>query len=171
MNVHEAIRARRSVRAYRPDPIPEEVLQRILESTRLAPSGNNLQPWKFVVVRDPERRRRLAEAASHQMFIAEAPVAIAAVGLNPTAIMSCEVPAYAVNVAIAVDHLTLAAVEEELGTCWIGAFSQDQARKVLGVPDKYKIVALTPLGYPADQPSPKSRKPLERIVCYEQFQE
>ena len=122
-------------------------------------------------MRDPDRRRRLAEAASQQMFIAEAPVAIAAVGLNPKAIMSCDVPAYAVNVAIAVDHLTLAAIEEGLGTCWIGAFSQDRAREVLGIPDKFKIVALTPLGYPADQPVPKSRKPLERIVCEEQFVE
>ena len=171
MNVHEAIRARRSVRAYRPDPIPEEVLQRVLESTRLAPSGNNLQPWKFILVRDAERRRQLAQAASQQMFIAEAPIAIAAVGLNPDAIMSCDVPAYAVNVSIAVDHLTLAAVEEDLGTCWIGAFSQDEARQVLGIPDQYKIVALTPLGYPADQALPKSRTPLEKIVCEEQFQE
>jgi nitroreductase len=159
------------VRAYRPDPVPEEALQRVLESTRWAPSGNNLQPWKFIVVRDADRRRRLAEAAAQQMFIAEAPLVIAAVGLNPHTVMSCDVPSYAVNVAIAVDHLTLAAVEEGLGTCWIGAFSQDRAREILGIPDKYKIVALTPLGYAADEPLPKSRKPLERIVCEEQFVE
>jgi len=171
MTVYEAIQTRRSVRAYRDEPVSEAALQRILEAVRLAPSGNNSQPWKFVIVRDGERRRQLAEAAHNQMFIASAPVVIVAVGTNPDVIMSCDVPAYAVNVAIALDHLTLAAVEEGLGTCWICAFSQDKVRDILGIPKTRKVVALTPLGVPADTPRHKSRKPLSEIICEEVYVE
>jgi len=112
MDVHTAIKTRRSVRAYKPDPVPEESLKRILEAARLAPSAANRQQWKFVVVRDPERRKQLSRAAHNQGFVGEAPVVITAVALDPERVMSCEVPAYAVDLAIAVDHITLAAVEE-----------------------------------------------------------
>lgn len=171
MDVYEAIRTRRSVRAYQDKPVPEDALNRILEAGRLAPSASNRQDWKFIVVKDPETRKAIAQAANNQQFIAQAPVVIVAVSLNPERIMRCEVPAYAVDLAIAVDHMTLAATAEGLGTCWIGAFSQDEMRKVLNIPDKYKVVTLTPLGYPADSPRPKVRKSLEEIVCYEKFTE
>ena len=171
MDVHTAIRTRRSVRAYRSDPVPEESLKKILEAARLAPSAANRQQWKFVVVRDPEKRKQLSQAAHHQGFVGEAPVVIAAVALEPERVMSCEVPAYAVDLAIAVDHITLAAVEEGLGTCWIGAFSQEEVRRILNIPSRYKVVALLPLGFPADKPKAKSRKELEEIVCYETFTE
>lgn len=169
MNVHEAIRARRSVRAYQERPVPGDVLSRILESVRLAPSGNNRQPWKFIVVTDPRQRARLVAAAKNQQFVGTAPVVIAAVGLDPQRVMSCGVPGDPVDLAIALDHLSLAAVEEDLGTCWIGAFFQEQAREILGVPEQYKIVELMTLGYPADEPRPKSRKPLDEIVARERF--
>ncbi|MEC9488147.1 MAG: nitroreductase family protein, partial [Halanaerobium sp.] len=84
-------------------------------------------------------------------------------------IMMCEIPSYPVDLAIAVDHITLAAVEEGLGTCWIGAFNQQEARNILEVPDYYQIVTLLPVGYPADTPGRKSRKPLEEITDYETF--
>jgi len=137
----------------------------------LAPSASNRQMWKFVVVRDPEKRRLLVEAANGQSFVGEAPVVIAGVALRTSHVMSCEVPSYAVDLAIAMEHIALAAADEGLGTCWIGAFSQPKARQILGVPDQYKIVALMPLGYPADNPRPKVRKPLDDIVCYESFSE
>ena len=171
MDLYEIIRTRRSVRRYQDKPVPEDGLNRILDAARLAPSARNAQAWKFIVVRDPARRRQVAEAANNQTFIAQAPVVIAAVGLDPERMMHCEVPPYAVDLAIAVDHITLAAVQEGLGTCWIGAFSQERAGQVLGVPSSYKIVALLPLGYPADTPRAKSRKSMEEIVCYEQFSE
>jgi nitroreductase len=169
MNVYEAIKSRRSVRAYEDKPIPQETLDRILNAARLAPSGNNRQPWKFVVVTDKETRQKLSVAAKNQKFVAEASVVIAAVGLDPERIMSCDVPGDPVDVAIAIDHITLAAVEEGLGTCWIGAFFQDQACEILGVPSSCKIIELLTLGYPADQDRPKNRKSLEEIVCYEKF--
>ena len=171
MDVHEAIKNRRSVRAYKPDPIPEESLEKVLEAARLAPSAHNDQDWKFIVVKDSEKRKQLAEAARSQSFIAEAPVVIVAVALNPERVMSCEVPAYAINLTIAIDHMTLQACEQGLGTCWIGAFSQEQVKKILNIPDQYKVVALLPLGFPADSPKPKTRKGLEEIICYENFNE
>lgn len=168
MDVHQAIKTRRSVRNYKAEPVPEEKLKKVLEVARLAPSAHNEQEWKFVVVRDAERREQLSEAAG-QGFISEAPVIIVAVALEPEEVMSSGVPNYAIDLAIAVDHMTLAAVEEGLGTCWVGAFSQEKVKKVLGIPERYKVVVLLPLGFPADKPGPKSRKNLEEIVCDENY--
>jgi nitroreductase len=168
MDVHKAIKTRRSVRSYKPDPVPEESLKKILEAARLAPSAHNEQEWKFVVVRDVKKRERLSEVAG-QSFIAKAPVIIAAVALEPEEALSSGAPNFAVDLAIAVDHMTLAAVEEGLGTCWIGAFSQEEVKKVLGIPERCKVVVLLPLGFPADKPGPKSRKNLEEIVCNENY--
>ncbi|MGE5593900.1 MAG: nitroreductase family protein [Betaproteobacteria bacterium] len=171
MDFMDVVKERRSVRAYEDRDVSTDTLERVLEAARLAPSASNRQMWKFIVVRDPERRRLLAEAANGQSFVAQAPVVIAGVALRADHVMSCEVPSYAVDLAIAMEHIALAAASEGLGTCWIGAFSQPKAREVLGVPDHYKIVALMPLGYPADSPRPKVRKPLKDIVCYERFSE
>ncbi len=170
MNVQEAIHSRRSVRAYQEKPVPREVLDRVLDAGRMAPSGNNRQPWKFVVVTGAQMRDRLSEAANGQKFVASAPVVIAGVGLDPERVMSCGIPADPVDLAIAIDHMTLAAVEEGLGTCWIGAFSQEKVCKVLGIPPEYKVVELLTLGYPEDFPYEKSRKPLEEVVCFEKFE-
>jgi len=169
MNVFEAIKTRRSVRSYKDRDIEEEKLKKILEAARLAPSAKNLQQWKFVVVREREKRKKLAEAANRQDFIGEAPVVIAAVSLNPNNVMGCGVPSYPVDLAIAVDHMTLQAVEEGLGTCWIGAFDQEKVKEILKVPEDYKVVVLLPLGYPADTPKPKLRKNLEEIISFEEF--
>ena len=169
MDIYEIIKKRRSVRAYENRPVTDEILNRLLEAARWAPSARNLQPWKFIVVRDEKRRKDLADAANQQLFLAQAPIIIAAVGLDPGYLMSCQVPAYAVDVAIAVDHLTLAAAAEGLGTCWIGAFSQDRVRSILGVPGSQKVVALVPLGYPADEPVPRTRKPVQDLVCYDRL--
>ena len=171
MELKEVIKNRKSIREYEDRPIPEDKLLRVLEAARLAPSGANSQEYKFVVVRDANRRQKLAQAAEGQTFVAQAPVVIAAVSTMPTLMMICDVPAYAVDLAIAVDHITLAAVDEGLGTCWIGAFSQEATRKILKVPAKYKIVALLPLGYPKEPGRPKNRKSLNEIICYETFKE
>jgi len=171
MEVFEAIKTRRSVRDYKSDPVPEEKLNKVLEAARLAPSAHNSQDYKFVVVKDPEKRKEIAEAAAGQSFVGEAPIVIVAVSFDPERIMSCEVPAYAVDLAIAIDHMTLAAAAEGLGTCWIGAFSQERVKQILEIPDQYKVGPLLPLGFPADQPGPKMRKNLKEIVCHEKFQE
>lgn len=169
MELMEIIEKRRSVRAYKTQEISDEKLSKVLEAARLAPSASNRQPWKFVVVRDPAKRGELAKASRSQSFVGEAPIVIAGVALEPERVMSCGVPAYAVDLAIALEHIALAAQDEGLGTCWIGAFSQEEVKKILGVPDQYKVVALMPIGYPEDAPGPKTRKPLDDIVCYERF--
>jgi len=177
MNVHEAIRARRSVREYRNTPVeyrntpvPDESLTRVLEAARLAPSSSNRQMWRFVVVRDSARRKELARAANNQMWIADAPVIIATVSTENQSIMTCGIPRYAVDCAIAIDHMTLAAVEEGLGTCWIGAFSQEKAREILGVPASATVVTIMPLGYPArDYVPTRSRRSFEEVVCQETY--
>lgn len=171
MDVYEVIKMRRSVRSYRDKPVDEESLKKILEAGRLAPSAHNAQEYKFVIVQDTGKRKALAKTASEQRFIAEAPVIIAAVSLNPKHLMSSGVPAYAVDLAIVLDHMTLAAVEEELGTCWIGAFNQEEVKRILSIPKNYKVVALLTLGTPYDEPGVKSRKNIKDLVCYEEFSE
>ena len=169
MDVFEAIKKRRSVRKYKSEPVPEESLKKILEAARLAPSAHNAQEWKFIVVKDLEKRKKLAEAALGQSFIAQAPIVIVAVGLNPEHILASGVSAYAVDLAIAIDHMTLTAVGEGIGACWIGAFNQNEVKKILEIPEECKVVALLPLGFPADKPESKSRKSLEEIVSYDDF--
>ena len=161
MNLYEVIKSRYSVRSYLNKPVEQEKLDRILDAARLAPSGSNRQPWKFVVVRDAETRKKLVPACSNQEFVGQAPVVIAGVGLMPDRIMSCGVPGDPVDVAIALEHVALAATAEGLGTCWIGSFHQDQVRRVLDVPANAKVVEVMTLGYPADHPRPKAR---ERIA-------
>jgi nitroreductase len=169
MSVQEIIEARYSVRAYQDKPIEDDKLQTVLEAARLAPSGSNRQPWKFVVATDPQIRAKLAEACNGQKFVGAAPVVIAGVGLMPERIMSCDVPGDPVDLAIALEHVALQAAELGLGTCWIGAFDQDAVRRVLEIPETVKVVQVMTLGYGADDPRPKNRKALDEIVCYDRW--
>jgi nitroreductase len=171
MELKKVIKKRRSVRDYTDAPVPEDKLLRVLEAGRLAPSGGNRQSWKFIVVRDSQKRQELAQAASGQTFVAKTPVVIAAVATMPERIQQCGVSTYAVDLAIAVDHMTFAAVDEGLGTCWMGAFSQEEARDILNVPAKYQIVALLTLGFSKQPEGTKTRESLSEIVCYETFKE
>lgn len=134
MDVMTAIRTRRSIRSYRDQPVEPEKLARVLEAARRAPSAKNMQAWKFVVVTDPQTRARLVPVANDQAFVGQAPVVIAACALRPDYVMPCGVPAHPVDLAIAVDHITLQAVAEGWGTCWIGAFQQEACKELLGIP-------------------------------------
>jgi len=169
MDVMKAIRQRRSIRAYGDAPVEPEKLRQVMEAARLAPSASNRQEWKFVVVREQARREKLAEAAHGQAFVAEAPVVIVACAQEHDRVMSCGHASFLVDVSIAVDHMTLAARELDLGTCWIGAFDQDMVRDVLDIPPDVQVVALLPLGYATEWPAAKPRKSTEEIVCYEQW--
>lgn len=160
MNVMDAIRTRRSVRSYATDPLSPEVRKRMRDALRLAPSACNFQPWHFILVSEAGKRRALAAASNSQNWMADAPLIV----------VGCAVPDQAyqrmggygnsadLDVTIALDHLTLAAVAEGLGTCWIGAFDEGQVKALLNVPEEVKVVAMTPLGYPA---SPDLIRPLE----------
>ncbi|HEX9901745.1 MAG TPA: nitroreductase family protein [Acidobacteriota bacterium] len=171
MSVLEAIRKRKSIRKYKPDPVPDEVLGRVLEAARLAPSGKNLQPWKFIIVRSAETKERLARASANQTFLAGAPLIIAACGFPEAcyAKMGRTMKSWPVDVSCAVEHLMLQAAAEGLGTCWIGAFEEEAVKEILGVPQEVRVLALTPLGYPAEDPPSRGRKSMPEIVSDEKY--
>uniref|UniRef100_A0A7C6A8J2 Nitroreductase n=1 Tax=candidate division WOR-3 bacterium TaxID=2052148 RepID=A0A7C6A8J2_UNCW3 len=171
MEFYDVIQKRKSVRAYKQDPIPDQVLNRILEAVRNAPSAKNLQPWKFIIVKDPQTIEELVPACNNQQFIAQAPIVICAVGLESEAWgrMGGYWRSLEVDVAIAFEHLVLAAANEGLGTCWIGAYKEAEVKKVLKIPDGVKVIALTPLGYPVQEPPARPRKPLNDIISYDRF--
>ncbi len=160
MDVHEAIRTRRSVRAYADRPIPAEVMDKLRQALRFAPSACNLQPWHFIFVTQAGLRRKLGQLAFDQLWIADAPVVVVACGFPEQAYkgMGGYGNSVEIDVAIAVDHLTLAAVAEGLGTCWIGSFDEARVKELLQTPAAAKVVAMTPLGYPA---SPEMNRPLD----------
>ena len=169
MNVMDAIKARRSIRSYKDQPVEPEKLQQVLEAARLAPSANNRQEWKFIVVQDPATRQALVRPCHNQAFVSQAPVVIAACSTNPTRVMASGQSAAAVDLTIAVDHLTLVAVELGLGTCWIGAFDAPAVAKLLGVPSDVAVVHVLPLGYPADSPGAHRAKPASEVICHEKW--
>ena len=170
MDVFTAISQRNSVRAYRATQVEEDKVEKILEAARLSPSASNRQDWKFIVVKNRETKKRLAEAAFGQSFIGEAPVVMVACGTEPRAVMSCGQPAHTVNVSIACAYMILEAYELGLGTCWIGAFNEGEVKRILNIPDHVRVVAMTPVGYPDEPPSKKSRKTLDQIVCFEKYE-
>jgi nitroreductase len=171
MELKEAIRKRESVGGFLDKPISEAQLNNVLEAARLAPSASNRQPTKLVVIQDSAKRKELAQAANNQASIGEAPTVIAAVAIDLEFTMPCGIKSDAREVAIAIDHMTLAAVDEGLGTCWIGAFSQEKVKEILKVPDQYKVIILLSLGHPRKERGHKPRKPLNEIVCYDSFRE
>jgi len=168
----DIISSRRSVRKYKSDPISEEVMERVMEAARLAPSGKNGQPWKFIVVKDQEMKEKLAVASRGQKFMAGAPVVIAACGFPELSYQrqGNYMTSWTIDVSCAFDHLMLQAQEEGLGTCWIGAFEETEVKSLLGVPEDVRVLALTPLGYPDEEPRDRGRKPMNEIFCSERYE-
>lgn len=170
MEVFEAIRRRTSVRAYDSKPVPEEVLNKVLEAGRIAPSASNYQPWHFVVVRDPEKRRALSDGR-YAKFLTQSPVVIVGLGDKKTS------PEWhVVDTTIALHQMVIAATAEGLGTCWIGSFYEDRVRTALEVPERYAVVAMLAVGYPKEKSDekavldrPKNRKEMSKIVSYDRF--
>jgi len=156
MDIYDLIRLRKSVRSYLSKEIEEDKLARVLEAGRLAPSAGNRQEWRFVIVKDENTRRKVADASNHA-FIAEAPVIIACCAETDGHLMPCGLPSFSIDVAIAIDHITLAAAAEGLGTCWIGGFNAEKAKAALNIPDGVEVVELLPIGYPVD-PSEVDKK-------------
>ena len=169
METFETITKRYSVRAYKPNPIEDEKLLRVLYAARLAPTACNIQPFQLIVIHTAGREAELNRIYKQPWF-AHAPVVICACGVPSQAWIRRDGKSYLdIDVAIAMDHLILEATNQGLGTGWIGAFDADAARQVLGIPAEVEPIAFTPLGYPADSPREKTRKPLEEIVRYEHW--
>ncbi len=199
LTTKEAIEKRRSIRSYKPDPVADDILNSLLDSARLAPSGCNAQPWRFKVVRDDETKRKLAQAAHNQSFIANTPVVLVCCAdirgylegtvssiqdLERAGVIKEEVaetilartkvmatmpavqlaPRIAFNVAIAVEHIVLRALDFGLGTCWIRLIDERAIRDIFGWDENIHVVCVLPLGYPAEEPEPRKRLPLEDIL-------
>ena len=204
MNVGDAIRTRRSIRKFKPDPIPEEKIKRLLESARLSPSGTNTQPWRFIVVRDDDTKTKLQRAAHNQRHVKRAPVIIVCCadlkafkefpvrvdeliesGALPERTREVFIPylkkgmstvtkdalmvAAAANVAIAVEHIVLQAVEIGLGTCWVRWYEDNKVKEILDIPDHIEVMALLPVGIPDEDPAPRPRLGLDTIVYSDRF--
>lgn len=168
MNFEELCRTRRSVRAYAPQAVENEKLDYVLRCTALAPSAVNRQPWRFHVVTRPERLARLAEAYDRPWF-ASAPCVIVAVGQHEAAWHrpSDGKDHTDIDLAIATEHLCIAAAEQGLGTCWVCNFDAPLVARLLGLAEGEEPVALIPIGYPTDQPAEKTRKAVEEIAVYD----
>ena len=204
MDVSEAIRIRRSIRKFKPDPISEEKIKLLLESARLAPSGTNTQPWRFIVVRDDDTKTKLQRAAHNQRHVKWAPVIIVCCadlkafkefpvrvdeliesGALPERTREVFIPylekgmstvtkdalmiAAAANVSIAVEHIVLQAVEIGLGTCWIRWYEDEDVKEILDMPEHIEVMALLPVGIPDEDPSPRPRLNLDKIVFSEKY--
>jgi len=169
MDLFETVAARRSIRRYQNKPVEKEKLTRILEAARLAPSADNRQEWRFVVIQERRTIEKLGDAVCGQRFVTKAPVVIACCSVQSEYILKCGHPAYAIDIGIAGGHMTLAAAALGLGTCWIGDFYEDQVREILNIPDSVRVVELLTLGYPEEKPSARPRKDLSEIVYYEKW--
>ncbi len=157
MEVFEAIKGRRSVRGFKDELIPDEALSKILEAARIAPSAGNRQECKFIVVQDEKTRKDLSVACRNQAFVGEAPVVIVGCATNPSRRYSF------VDVAIALDHMTLVAHSLGLGTCWIGAFTEDEVKKLLNIPEEVSVVCILPVGVPSREGTMRGRKSKEDL--------
>jgi len=170
MEVSEAIRVRRSVRAYDSRPVPDDLITKVLEAGRIAPSASNYQPWHFIVVKDAAKRQVLSEG-KYAKFLTESPVVIVGCGDKKTSPRW-----YVVDTTIALQQMVIAATAEGLGTCWIGSFDEDTVRETLGVPERFAVVAMLAVGYHKQKPGSvvqptrtRNVKELEKIVSYEEF--
>jgi nitroreductase len=173
MEVLEAIKGRRSIRAFIGKGVKQKIVEKLIDAARWAPSAGNIQPWEFIIVQKPEIKRRLAEAALDQTFIEEAPVVIAVCahenrssegyGIRGKTLYCIQ------DTAAAIQNIHLAAYSLGLGTCWVGAFREEEAREILETPLGVRPIAIIPVGCPAESPPPPSRRPLRQIIHYETF--
>lgn len=168
MDAVEAILKRRSIRRYQPRDIEEEKIDTLIECARRAPTAGNRQPWKFIVVRNSEVRRELAHAAFDQNFVAEAPVVIVVCCDPEVSASRYEDRGRSLYVfqdtAAACENILVAACALGLGACWVGAFRESEVRKILSLPANLRPVAMTPVGYPAEEREPRNLRPLEEVV-------
>ena len=170
MDVYEAVRTRLTVREFKPDPVPDEVVQKMLRAVQWAPSSRNRQPWRLVVVRDKDMLRKIGSIASSGRFVADAPMAIA------VAMENADRPD--LDTGRAVQQMELVAWEEGLGTCFVGLRLAEQNRQIkelLGIPEGFDLVTVLPFGYRLvegqGRQGMKNRKSMDDIVHWEQYGE
>jgi nitroreductase len=172
MELSEAIKKRRSIRAYKKQDVSEETVEKLIDAASLAPSAGNIQPWKFVIARNPDTKKKLAQAAN-QAFIEEAPVVIVVCANEKRSSMGYGFRGktlYCIqDTAAATQNILLTAYSLGLGTCWVGAFNEDQAKKAINAPEEMRPVAIIPVGYPNEAPTQRNRRPINQIIHHESF--
>ena len=166
MEFYDVLKTRRSIRQYKDDPVPRETLNRILEAGRIAPSWCNRQCWRYIVVSDPAQRKMLGELISNPSAecYEKAPYALVLCADPSDSGVTGGKEYYLVDCGISMEHVVLAAANEGLATCWVGAFAEYPVRNLLGIPKEIKIVAISPVGYADQEPRPFEREPLQKIV-------
>jgi nitroreductase len=170
MDVFKAIETRRSIRKYKNDSINKDDLKKILKAAQLAPSAGNKQPWRFIVVQDAEKRKKLGEIARNQTWISDAGVIMVALAMDKN---SPEVYERWVerDVMTAVEHMVLTAWDLGYGTCWIGAFKEADVKEFLDIPDEMTVICLLPIGVPDQSPEARSRKSLDELFYGDNYEE
>jgi nitroreductase len=164
MSLVDVVLSRRSIRSYEEREIPEDVLDKILEAGRRAPSADNRQPWRFIVLTDYEVKEELSKG-SWNSFVKDSPVTI--VGCADTSGLAKKWSV--VDTSIALQNMVIAAWSMGVGSCWVGDFEEEKVKQLLSIPDRWKVVALVSFGYPAEQPQPRRKKPIEEIVSFDKF--
>ena len=168
MDFYEVIKNRRSIRKYKPDAVPKDMIKRVLDAARLAPTWANMQGIRYVVVMDKAQVAKVADAVG-QKWCKGVPAFVVAISDSQWSGNNGDMAYYMLDVGIAFEHLILAAAAEGLGTCWIGFFDEETLKEVLGVKGNNRVVALTPVGYPAESPNARARKPLSEIAFLDTF--
>jgi nitroreductase len=166
MELIDVIRNRRSIRKYKATKVPKEEIEYVLEAARLAPSWGNRQCWRYIVVTEEKLRKKITK----RDWAAEAPVVIVGCADPIKAGNKAGKPYYMLDMGISMEHLILAAHDIGLGTCWLGGqFDEEEVRKALNVPESHRVVALTPLGYPDEEPPAKERKLSNELVSWNKW--
>jgi nitroreductase len=166
MELLREIVERRSIRKFKPDPIEKEVIGRIVEAGRLAPSAKNRQEWRFVVVQKKSIREMLKNAAYGQEYIEEAPAVIAACTTNIEYKMPNGQLSYPIDITFAVSFMLLQAIHEGLGTCCVTTYNEQEVKEILTVPHGMRVVMLLVLGYPDEKPEETPRKQIKKIIAH-----
>jgi nitroreductase len=173
MELLEAIKTRRSTRNYKKQTIPQNAIETIIDAARNAPSAGNIQPWEFVIIKNPTTKKKLAEAALNQNHVEEAPVVIVVCADEKRSSMGYGNRGRTLyclqDTAAATQNILLAAHSLGLGTCWVGAFNEEEVKEILKAPEGIRPVAMIPLGYPNEIARQRGRRLLNQIVHYDGF--
>lgn len=169
LSVLNMIKERGTIRKYKDKPIPKNKLTKVLEAARFAQSAANRQPWEFIVVADPSMKKKLVDASRGQSFVGEAAAIIVCLADPKRSAKVGPFEGFLIDLAIAIENMVLTAWSIDLGSCWIGAFNEDEVKDLLGIPMQLRVVSLLTLGYPDERPTAKNRKEMDAIIRYEKY--
>ncbi|UCD73656.1 MAG: nitroreductase family protein [Candidatus Bathyarchaeota archaeon] len=169
MSILDTIKERGSIRRYMIKPIPRDELLKVVEAARLAQSAANRQPWQFILVTDDAVKKNLAVAARNQRFVGEAAAVMVCLANPEESARVGPFEGFLIDLAIAIENMTLTGWDLGIGSCWIGAFNENDVKDLLDIPENLRVVSLLTLGYPDEKPRTKNRKSLKEILHHERY--